>query len=118
MEMPKDAALPSRTMQRHRGSDWTTPASVVQQVNSGIGDLPEMHGESVIITLEQPLFCDVAREASIVITTTITATTGARGTPVCDFLAAIVSCRSMVPPSFPPSSSTTNNTMPVKSRTD
>ena len=42
MEMPKDAALPSRTMQRHRGSDWTTPASVVQQVNSGIGDLPEM----------------------------------------------------------------------------
>ena len=60
MEMPKDAAVPSRTMQRHRGSVWTTPASTEQQEIPGSGALLEMksmHGERVIITLEQPLPC-------------------------------------------------------------
>lgn len=69
MAMPKDAAVPSRTMQRQRGSVWTTPASVVQQEKPGSGALLPMksrHGDRVIITLEQPLFCAAALEASIV----------------------------------------------------
>jgi hypothetical protein len=60
MDMPKEAALPSRIMQRHRGSDWTTPASTEQQEIPGSGDLLEMksmQGERVIIALEQPLLC-------------------------------------------------------------
>lgn len=69
MAMPKDAAVPSRTMQRHRGSVWTTPARVVQQEKPGARALLPMksrHGDRVIITLEQPLFCATALEASIV----------------------------------------------------
>ena len=75
MEMPKDAAVPSRTMQRHRGSVWTTPASTEQQEIPGSGALLEMksmHGERVIITLEQPLPCAATWEkASAISTTTI-----------------------------------------------
>ena len=65
MEMPKDVAVPSRTMQRQRGSVWTTPASTEQQEIPGSGALLEMksmHGERVIITLEQPLPCAAALE--------------------------------------------------------
>lgn len=69
--MPKDVAVPSRTMQRQRGSVWTTPASTEQQEIPGSGALPEMksmHGESVIITLEQPLPCAAALEKASTIT--------------------------------------------------
>lgn len=65
MDMPKEAALPSIIMQRHRGSDWTTPASTEQQEIPGVEDLLEMksrQGERVIITLEQPLLCATAWE--------------------------------------------------------
>lgn len=69
MAMPNDAALPSRTMHRQRGSVWTMPASVVQQEKPGSRALLPMksrHGDRVIITLEQPLFCGAALEAIIV----------------------------------------------------
>lgn len=73
MEMPKDVAVPSRTMQRQRGSVWTTPASTEQQDIPGSGTLLEMksmHGERVIITLEQPLPCAAALEKASATTTT------------------------------------------------
>lgn len=92
--MPKDVAVPSRTMQRQRGSVWTTPASVVQQENPGSGDLLPMksrHGERVIITLEQPLFCAMALETSTIIARTSTAAA------ICIFHAAILSCQQFGP---------------------
>ncbi|KAL6646980.1 hypothetical protein ACP70R_014417 [Stipagrostis hirtigluma subsp. patula] len=70
--MPKDAALPSSTMQRQRGSVCTTPPSTEQQEIPGSGVLLEMksrHGERVIITLEQPLPCAAAREEASTTTT-------------------------------------------------
>lgn len=73
MEMPKDVAVPSRTMQRQRGSVWTTPASTEQQEIPGSGALLEMksmHGERVIITLEQPLPCAAALEKASATSTT------------------------------------------------
>lgn len=76
MEMPKVAAVPSRTMQRHRGSVWTTPASTEQQEIPGVGALLEMksmHGERVIITLEQPFPCAAAREKASTTTRLVTA---------------------------------------------
>lgn len=65
MAMPKDVAVPSRTMQRQRGSVCTTPASTEQQEIPGSDALLEMksmHGARVIITLEQPLPCAAALE--------------------------------------------------------
>jgi len=73
MEMPKDVAVPSRTMQRQRGSVWTTPAITEQQEIPGSGALLEMksmHGERVIITLEQPLPCAAALEKASATSTT------------------------------------------------
>jgi len=73
MEMPKDVAVPSRTMQRQRGSVWTTPAITEQQEIPGSGALLEMksmHGERVIITLEQPLPCAAALEKTSATSTT------------------------------------------------
>lgn len=84
MEMPKDAAVPSRTMQRHRGSVWTTPASTEQQEIPGTGALLEMksmHGERVIITLEQPLPCAAAWEQASA-TSTATRLIITRGFPI------------------------------------
>jgi hypothetical protein len=93
MDMPKEAALPSIIMQRHRGSDWTTPASTEQQEIPGSGDLLEMksrQGERVIIALEQPLLC------AVVVWEKVRSTTAARPTtaaiPV--FRAAILGPRS------------------------
>lgn len=96
MAMPKDAAVPSRTMQRHRGSVWTMPPRVVQQENPGSRALFPMksrHGERVIITLEQLLFCAMALDASSVI---IIARTSA-AVAISIFLAAILSCGQSLP---------------------
>lgn len=94
---PRDDAPPLRTMQRHRGCDWTTLASWEQHEEDGVDELPVTklrHGARPMSTLVHPDWA-AARAQS---TATVTARAITRLAPV--ILSPFVAMREAVPNSF------------------